>query len=1009
MLDGSTSGETGARPANGHPRPAPRPVLVRSARLFRLWLRVSLIVCLAFALAPARQVLAQTFSFQTFGQQQGLSNLGINAIAAGADGRFWVATQYGLFLFDGVSFTRMHSVEPDESPFISALYLDSHQRLWFTDEVALYFRDRSGIHKVDARNLGFGYGDPPQFASLADDSQTVYFTGGGKLRRAVLESGGAWRVEDVFSSSEKARLPQLNDIHSVAARNGSELWMGCGQALCQLAQGKMRVWGEKDGVSARTWTSLFVDRAGKLWARGSNRISVLDPGSQVFHRDEAGLPPHSLDAGVSTFVQDRSGRVITALANGIALRGAHGWRPITTRNGFPHAIVNVLFVDPHGALWMGLTGPGLVHWLGYPDWEGWTADNGLSNNNVWSFALDRRGRLWVGTESNLELLKPGADRFVPVRPTNGKPIAHVLTLMAAPDGRIWSGSGDGNLIVYNPDNQRSIAAKVPKDLFHLFADHTGRVWLCSGDGVWFVDPSPGAPKLTPVRAGPPIVRGEIFDGVESPSGVLWFVGDRNIFRYDRHTWSVVPLAENLRIEVYSQLAAASDGTLWLTVAGRGVVHLRFDGARLQPVPSPRELESSSRNVVLLHFDRRGWLWAGTDNGVDIFNGVRWRHVSRDDGLVWNDTDSNAFLSAPDGSVWIGTSGGIAHILQPQQLFQDQPLSATLSRARLGNQPLGNQPLALAGSTVLPWKNLPLTLHLSVSDLSRAHAVQYRYRLAGLETDWTRTAEPEVRYPSLPPGAYRFEVYAVDLDHGALTPMQTLSFRILAPWWQRPWFYALSVLAGLGLAAALVALLWRWRHKVLLRRQRYLEELVAARTRDLAQLAIHDSLTGLLNRAATFELLAREMERARRGNGPLALVLADLDHFKLVNDRHGHPAGDAVLVAFCRRVEKFLRPYDGFGRYGGEEFLLIVPGIGLDNLLQRLDQLRRAIECEGFEAKGFTLNVTCSFGVAMLAPEDISPASFIERVDAALYRAKRGGRNQVCCQEEEEARGLSPVE
>lgn len=425
------------------------------------------------------------------------------------------------------------------------------------------------------------------------------------------------------------------------------------------------------------------------------------------------------------------------------------------------------------------------------------------------------------------------------------------------------------------------------------------------------------------------------------------------------------------------------------MTGRGAMRLRFDATRLQPVAKPAEPQNASRNVILLHIDRRGWLWSGTDNGVDVFNGKLWRHIDRDGDLVWNDTDTNAFWSDRDGSVWIGTSGGIAHILHPEEIFQDAPLRVALSWAHLGGHPL-----ALDGSAVFPWKNLPFTLRLSVSDLSRSHAAEYRYRLAGLETDWTRTEEPQVRYPSLPPGKYRFEVFAVDLDRDIRTPVQTLSFRILAPWWQRLWFYALAILAGLGL----VALLWRWRNSALLHRQHYLEELVEARTRELAQLAIHDSLTGLLNRAAIFDLLGREMDRAHRGDGLLALVLADLDHFKLVNDRFGHPAGDAVLVAFCRRVEKFLRPYDGFGRYGGEEFLLIVPGIGLPKLLERLEQIRCAIASEAFEANGLRPNVTCSFGVGMLSPMDRSSAAFIDRVDTALYKAKRAGRNLVQCAE-----------
>jgi diguanylate cyclase (GGDEF)-like protein len=973
-----------SRHASGH---MPCALARRTLAVVLLWVPL--------CLQGTERASAQTFSFQSFGQQQGLSDVGITAIAGSAGGRLWVGTQYGLFRFDGERFIHVRSVEPDESPFISAMYLDARHRLWFTDADGLFFRDSTGVHRVSGGKLGFGYG-APQIVSFPGASQAVYFAGGGRLRRAVPAAGGrVWRIEEVFTAVQKAALPELKDIHSVAVGRGQELWVGCGSAICEDVNGKVRLWSTKEGVNAAYWNNLFVDRAGKLWIRGDGHIFSLEPGAQMFHRDEKGLAPQALDAGDGAFVEDRDGRVITGLANGIALHGEHGWRSVTTKNGFPADIVNSLYVDGHGTLWMGVTGLGLVRWIGSEDWEGWTSSDGLSSNNIWSLARDRRGWLWVGTESNLELLKPGAHRFIQVRPADGKAITHVLTLLDMPDGRLWSGSGAGRLMVYNPENGQSSSLTFAKDIFHIFAGRAGRVWICSDDGVWSV--AAASSRLVATPAGGPAAHKQIFDGAEDPSGALWFVGNRSVFRLDGHRWSTVPLAGNLRLNVFAQLAAASDGTLWVTTAGHGAVHMRYAGGRLnpiddpieQPAGEPREPQSASKNVVMLRLDSRGWLWAGTDNGVDVFNGSRWRHISHQDGLVWDDADSNAFLSDRDGSVWIGTSGGIAHIIHPDQIFAEAPLRVSLNGAMLGHSHL-----AAAQSTVLPWRKWPFTLRVSVSNLSRAQSVEYHYRLFGLDSEWTRTTEPEVRYPSLPPGKYRFEVFAVDAEVGSRTPVESLSFRILAPWWQRPWFIGLMILAGLGL----LALLWRWRTRAILRHQHYLEKLVAARTRELAELAIRDSLTGLLNRAAIFDLLEKEIDRAHRGNGLLAIVLADLDHFKEVNDRYGHPVGDAVLAAFSRRVERILRVYDGFGRYGGEEFLILISGIEQIELLDRLEELRESIAAEPFLSNGHTLSLTCSFGITMLRPSDHSSAALIERVDAALYQAKRSGRNCVHCAE-----------
>jgi diguanylate cyclase (GGDEF)-like protein len=177
----------------------------------------------------------------------------------------------------------------------------------------------------------------------------------------------------------------------------------------------------------------------------------------------------------------------------------------------------------------------------------------------------------------------------------------------------------------------------------------------------------------------------------------------------------------------------------------------------------------------------------------------------------------------------------------------------------------------------------------------------------------------------------------------------------------------------------------------------------ARIRDeLAFQATHDVLTGLPNRRAALEALGREVSRAAREKGALSLGVCDLDHFKNVNDTWGHPAGDAVLVAFAKAVRGCLRPYDVLGRYGGEEFLLVAPGhppIAGGGVFERV---RRAIAETPVATAGGVIFVTVSIGVANLRAGGTSDA-LLSAADAALYRAKDEGRNRVCYAPEEEAR------
>ncbi|MRV73744.1 diguanylate cyclase [Duganella sp. FT92W] len=161
-------------------------------------------------------------------------------------------------------------------------------------------------------------------------------------------------------------------------------------------------------------------------------------------------------------------------------------------------------------------------------------------------------------------------------------------------------------------------------------------------------------------------------------------------------------------------------------------------------------------------------------------------------------------------------------------------------------------------------------------------------------------------------------------------------------------------------------------------------------RELAGQAYTDQLTGALNRQGLREALMRRLDGAGQGDGPMAVVFMDLDHFKQINDRHGHDAGDDVLRRFAAVIRHEVRASDKLVRWGGEEFLLVCPDTSRDQAALMAEKLRAAMAAQAWP---HGLHVTCSFGVAALEPEeDIGPA--IARADSALYAAKSNGRNRV---------------
>lgn len=158
-------------------------------------------------------------------------------------------------------------------------------------------------------------------------------------------------------------------------------------------------------------------------------------------------------------------------------------------------------------------------------------------------------------------------------------------------------------------------------------------------------------------------------------------------------------------------------------------------------------------------------------------------------------------------------------------------------------------------------------------------------------------------------------------------------------------------------------------------------------------ATHDTVTGTLNRRAVIEALDIETARALRQHTPLAVAMLDLDHFKQVNDQFGHLAGDAVLRSVAERIAKSLRPYDVVGRYGGEEFLLVLPGCNLEQALEVTERLRQGLAASPVSFDKRLIKVTTSIGIAALTLERGEESNeLIKLADDALYRAKQIGRN-----------------
>ncbi|MGB6691313.1 MAG: diguanylate cyclase [Terracidiphilus sp.] len=932
-------------------------------------------------LAP--RSLAQRYSFRA--TTEGLGDLNVNCIAQDRTGYLWVGTENGLYRYDGQQFRRFGTAEGIRARTIQSIYVGLDGTLWVGTTNSVYFEQQDGnfaeVHPpapVDAFSMRVG----TVFAALAPDRVAMVDRGGAfLLRRAALNQ---WVAEPMHLEGKK--------IWSVLSGKDGALWYGCDEDLCRLAGGVTTHLRAALDLPQDTWMHLLQARDGHIWLRGLVHLGELDPAAKRFALHE--LPGRADSVPYLALAENRDGRVVATQGPAFGLWNNGQWRMVTARNGLSRHDLSALFVDREGSIWLGLIGHGLMRWLGQGQWEAFTAAESLSDDIVWASLRDENGRLWIGTESGLDYLTAGSNTLVTWQ-APGIETARAIALTES-DG-IWMGSAAGGLVRIDTKTLAGTQWKTP-EVYRVLADGNHRVWVATTGGLYVVDTQ--ARDRTPHLVEDPAIanpRQRFTDLCLDGGGRLFAASDNGLYRLDGSGWRRIdPGLSGVNPFL---IAAGRQGNLWATATSPGILRLRIAGDRVVEAEHIVRPQLLSEQVVALLVDRRGWLWAGQDAGLTVFDGRSWRSFTQDDGLIWNDIDANGLSEDKDGSIWVGTSGGISHFIDPAAAPAGPPPAPVFSEAKFGDSTLEN-------AARIPWSASPLAISMAALSFHDGPHIRFRYRLVGLESNWVETLERNVRYAQLDPGAYRFEAETVDAETGAASAIEAMSFRITPRWWQREVLpLGFSLIAGIG-----VVLVVRWRVLLLQRQKRQLELAVQRRTQDLEReklellnareqlrhFAEHDGLTGLWNHRIILDRLRNEIDRSQREGTPIGVILADLDHFKRINDTFGHQAGDQVLKEIGDIFVRSVRSYDWVGRYGGEEFLLILPGSGFMAARNRAEQLRLAVEALRVRHEGHSIPVTASFGVASGFPANFE--IMVQAADGALYRAKKNGRNCVMASE-----------
>ncbi len=978
--------------------------------------------------------------FSTLGTRDGLPNASVSGIAQDAQGFLWFGTQGGLARYDGYSFKLFGHV-----PFDAASLPHDQVQSIFMDGDVLWVGTYGGLGRLDLKT--------ERFTSFAKDSAREDSLSNDVVTCMARDADGAlWvgtlsglnRLDEATGRFRRFRHDAANTgslpadvVRALKVDRAGRLWVGTsggGLALYDKASGSFRAYrkGGAGSIISDHVMALDLDPSGRLWVgTWFGGLSLFDPATGRFENhptaDERVYSLCAAEDGVLYVGTWGGGLFEYDTASGIFSRQ----RASASSGSLSHDVVYSLLRDSSGELWIGTNGGGVCKiGGGNGSFEVITAGpGGMPSGKVYSLLVDRLGYLWAGVyNEGIARRDPvtGAWRRYRREAGNQRSLPNDIVNFLHEDqgGDVWAGTNDGLARFDRTRDSFTVFHPMPGKADSLSSEIMFAMADAPGGGAWIGTFSSGLEFMADRRSGPPGSFAHLaYDATKDSSlsdnlvntlghddqGKLWVGTNRGLDRLEgvEATRFIRYLYDPSKPGGVSSnsirtMFLDSRKVLWFGTAGGGL--MRREPETDSFVSYTKRDGLPSNTVLRLLEDASGNIWVSTQAGIAVYDPTngRFRVLS-----IFSESRSAEFFSgafrASDGSLYFGALDRVYRFHPERHVFNDhRPPVALCSIVAKGMPPIGAAAASRLERLNLPWRSNSITFDFAALDYRDPARNLYSFRLEGFDAGWSPSGTGHAAtYTNLPGGRYVFRVRAANND--GLWNEEGLSLPIkvgFAPW-ASPWAYLLYVvlLAGGGFALAYFpvrASLGAARGEA----DSLLAQLVEA-SASLESASMVDALTGLPNRWKLEEQMELAFSRALSMRLDLAVIMVDIDNFKAYNDRFGRAAGDECLRRVAGALSVGVRhPSDFHGRFGGEEFLVVLADSGIEAALAEGEALRRSVEmlaipCGGSGDSRPDPVVTVSVGCASIQPDGGNTLAFlVEAAEKALMAAKQRGRNRT---------------
>lgn len=894
----------------------------------------------------------------------------------------WLAAEFdGLLRFDGQQYLRF--VRNDKAPKVSysQVVSDSSNQLWIGTW-------GQGLWLLDSKRKQW-----QQVAGVPNDAriQTLWVSANNRLWIGTTQ--GLYQLDPSKRHAEPWPALAHHRIWQIAEANHGVLWIATSDGLYRLTPDDHQhsQWFDVPQLRQQEIRTLAV-QGEQLLVGIRSQLFLVDASNNA-----ANHALLSLDLGnANTIAAESDASWLVGSIDGLFRISRQG-QALQSELLYPAVDVRRIFQDQRQKVWLATRNNGLMPLAPAaltpirPEISAYLSPSQPHRLGPPSVTTTR----WIPLENSLLQLKDGQWQTYKFR--SDTPVAYVRDVVEF--GPHTLAATDQGLFRLNHDQ---VFVAVPLNLqlprfnierMAIAAD--GALWLGLWEqGVLRIDGAAAQQDISrwqAVQMQPQLQAQEgIIDIRQDAQQRLWLLSRQGkLYQADANSmqlrWQVDPALG----AGYFQCMLPVDDMLWLCT-DRGLLRLHQDlsvstmWGVAAGLPDQRVIGIARTEHLLWVLTRNGLLSVKPD-------GSQLHLLEARPGVELSRAQLNGLMAMPNDQVQVATSHGIWQVRQSDMTAVPNDMQLHLTTLRL-NQQL----FSIAGSnTTIELPDLIQELQLQFKLLTYQPHLKVRYFFRWHpQTAWTDLGQDAtLTLSQLSAGIHQLEVMAQAGGQQIVT--QPIRLQVPTPFWQQP--------AGLGgLAVLSILSLWglyhlRMRH--LEQRAQVLNAMVSQRTAEL-QLANQqlqrqsntDSLTGLLNRRALYAAMQLLQGQRNRSPSPLTLVLMDIDHFKTINDHFGHDVGDAVLRNVAAYLKKRLRGQDLIARWGGEEFLLLMPETDLPQALPFINELRQGIQQLAHDGLPGTVTATFGISTVSLTPDALDQA--VKVADKALYQGKAQGRNQV---------------